>query len=300
MLYIGCHLSSSKGFAAMGRQALELGAGHLSVFHPQSPGKPGQGPGPGGRGGPGGAAGAARLRAHRGPRPLHAEPLRRGGEKPRLRPGDHGGRPAAAGARAGAALQLPPRQPRGPGDGGRHRPASPTASTPFSGRTSPPPCCWKPWPARAARWAAASRSCGPFWTGWSLGEKMGVCLDTCHVSDGGYDIIHDLDGVLTEFDRVIGLERLKAIHLNDSKNPPGSHKDRHACIGEGCHRPGGPDPGRAPPGPAGPALLPGDPQRAARLRPGDRPDAGDRGGVRARLNRSFNRYGRLCYGLSGG
>ncbi len=67
-----------------------------------------------------------------------------------------------------------------------------------------------------------------------LGEKMGVCLDTCHVSDGGYDLAGDLDGVLTEFDRVIGLKRLKAIHLNDSKNPAGSHKDRHACIGEGC------------------------------------------------------------------
>ena len=66
-----------------------------------------------------------------------------------------------------------------------------------------------------------------------LSEKMGICLDTCHVSDGGYDIIHDLDGVLTEFDRRIGLNRLKAIHLNDSKNPPGSRKDRHACIGEG-------------------------------------------------------------------
>ena len=67
----------------------------------------------------------------------------------------------------------------------------------------------------------------------ALSDKMGVCLDTCHVSDGGYDIIHDLDGVLTEFDRVIGLHRLKAIHLNDSKNPAGAHKDRHACIGEG-------------------------------------------------------------------
>ena len=66
-----------------------------------------------------------------------------------------------------------------------------------------------------------------------LQEKMGVCLDTCHVSDGGYDIINHLDGVLEEFDRVIGLHRLKAIHLNDSKNPPGARKDRHACIGEG-------------------------------------------------------------------
>ena len=64
-------------------------------------------------------------------------------------------------------------------------------------------------------------------------EDVGVCLDTCHISDGGYDIINDLDGVLAEFDRVIGLDRLKALHLNDSKNIPGSHKDRHACIGEG-------------------------------------------------------------------
>ena len=64
-------------------------------------------------------------------------------------------------------------------------------------------------------------------------ERMGVCLDTCHVYDGGYDIIGDLDGVLQVFDDIIGLDRLKAIHLNDSKNPIGSHKDRHARIGEG-------------------------------------------------------------------
>lgn len=64
-------------------------------------------------------------------------------------------------------------------------------------------------------------------------EKVGVCLDTCHVWDGGYDIAGDLDGVLKEFDRVIGLERLKAVHLNDSMNGLGSHKDRHARIGEG-------------------------------------------------------------------
>ena len=64
-------------------------------------------------------------------------------------------------------------------------------------------------------------------------DRMGVCLDTCHVFDGGYDIVHDLDGVLAEFDRVVGLSCLKALHLNDSKNPMGSHKDRHACIGQG-------------------------------------------------------------------
>lgn len=67
----------------------------------------------------------------------------------------------------------------------------------------------------------------------ALAEHMGVCLDTCHVSDAGYDIVNDLDGVLAEFDRVIGLDRLCAIHINDSLNPLGAHKDRHARIGEG-------------------------------------------------------------------
>ena len=66
-----------------------------------------------------------------------------------------------------------------------------------------------------------------------LKEKLGVCLDTCHVWDGGYDIVNDLDGVFAEFDQIIGLDRLKAIHLNDSMNGLGSHKDRHARIGEG-------------------------------------------------------------------
>lgn len=69
--------------------------------------------------------------------------------------------------------------------------------------------------------------------GVKLKEKLGVCLDTCHVSDSGYDIVGDLDGVLEEFDKIIGLENLKAIHLNDSMNPRGAHKDRHQKIGEG-------------------------------------------------------------------
>lgn len=69
--------------------------------------------------------------------------------------------------------------------------------------------------------------------GVRLPEKMGVCLDTCHVYDAGYDIVGHLDEVLDEFDAILGLERLKAIHLNDSMNPMGSHKDRHARIGEG-------------------------------------------------------------------
>lgn len=64
-------------------------------------------------------------------------------------------------------------------------------------------------------------------------DNLGVCVDTCHIYDGGYDIVNDLDGVLAEFDRVVGLHRLKALHLNDSKNPFASHKDRHECLGQG-------------------------------------------------------------------
>lgn len=66
-----------------------------------------------------------------------------------------------------------------------------------------------------------------------LNDKIGVCLDTCHVNDAGYDIVNNLDGVLEEFDKIIGIGRLKAIHINDSKNPLGAHKDRHEKIGEG-------------------------------------------------------------------
>ena len=64
-------------------------------------------------------------------------------------------------------------------------------------------------------------------------ENLGVCLDTCHMYDAGYDIVNDLDGVLAEFDRVVGLSKLKALHINDSKNPYASHKDRHECLGQG-------------------------------------------------------------------
>ena len=67
----------------------------------------------------------------------------------------------------------------------------------------------------------------------TLSDKLGVCLDTCHVYDAGYDIVNNLDGVLDEFDRVIGLDKLKAVHINDSKNPFESHKDRHEKIGMG-------------------------------------------------------------------
>ena len=64
-------------------------------------------------------------------------------------------------------------------------------------------------------------------------ERIGVCLDTCHIWDGGYDVVNNLDGVVTEFDKVIGLDYLKAVHLNDSMNPLGARKDRHALLGQG-------------------------------------------------------------------
>lgn len=66
-----------------------------------------------------------------------------------------------------------------------------------------------------------------------LKDHIGVCLDTCHINDGGYDIVNNLDNVLEEFDKIIGLDKLKAIHLNDSMNPCGAHKDRHQKIGQG-------------------------------------------------------------------
>ncbi len=69
--------------------------------------------------------------------------------------------------------------------------------------------------------------------GVELKDKMGICLDTCHVHEGGYDIVNNLDGVLEQFDKIIGIDRLKALHLNDSKNPISAHKDRHEKIGEG-------------------------------------------------------------------
>lgn len=69
--------------------------------------------------------------------------------------------------------------------------------------------------------------------GTEINDKIGVCLDTCHVNDAGYDVVNNLDGVLEEFDKIVGLDRLKALHLNDSKNPFAAHKDRHEKIGQG-------------------------------------------------------------------
>ena len=108
-----------------------------------------------------------------------------------------------------------------------------------------------------------------------LPEKLGVCLDTCHVHDAGYDICGDLDGVLEEFDRVVGLERLRAVHLNDSKNPLGSRKDRHEKLGLGTI------------GLEALALLPGDAQRPGRLCAGDRLRQGPGRGGEEKINHFF-------------
>jgi len=77
-------------------------------------------------------------------------------------------------------------------------------------------------------------SCVNNYTNFIYSEKIGVCLDTCHVYDAGYDIVNNFDEIINEFDKIIGLSKLKAVHLNDSMNPLGSHKDRHACLGHGC------------------------------------------------------------------
>ncbi len=233
MLHIGCHLSSSKGFAAMGRQALELGADTFQFFT-RNP-----------RGSRAKALDVADAKALAGllaehrfapiiahapytlnlcgaeahnrafARETMADDLRRmeflPGQYYNFHPGSHVGQGAEAGAaHIAAALNdiLRPEQ------------TTTVLLETMAGKGS----------EVGGRFEELREILDRV----SLGEKMGVCLDTCHVSDAGYDLVHDLDGVLTEFDRVIGLDRLKAVHLNDSKNPPGSRKDRHACIGEGC------------------------------------------------------------------
>ena len=232
MLHIGCHLSSSKGFAAMGRQALELGADTFQFFTRNPRGSRAKDLDP---------ADAAALRdllaEHRfapiiahAPYTLNlcgaeeknrtfaretmADDLRRmeflPGQYYNFHPGSHVGQGTEAGVAYIAA--------------GLNAILTPEQHTTVLLETMA---------GKGSEVGGTFEELREILDRVALGEKMGVCLDTCHVSDGGYDIICDLDGVLTEFDRIIGLQRLKAVHLNDSKNPPGSRKDRHACIGDG-------------------------------------------------------------------
>lgn len=258
MSYLGSHLSSARGYLAMGRTALAMGADTFAFFlrNPR-----------------GGAARAvapedilalrALLEEHRfGPLVAHAPyTLNPCGKDPRvlafarsalaedlarmelmpgqlynLHPGSHVGQGPDAGVR-GVAATL---------DAVLHEPMRTTVLLEtMSGKGSEVGGTFEELRAVIDRTA--------------LGDRLGVCLDTCHVWDAGYDIAGDLDGVLEAFDRALGLSRLRAVHLNDSQYPRGSHKDRHALLGRGCIGPGRAA-GRGLPSPAAPSsLYPGNP-----------------------------------------
>lgn len=232
MLHIGCHLLSSKGFLAMGRQALELGADTFQFFTRNPRGSKAKELDPADA-----AALVALMKDHcfapiiaHAPYTLNlcgaeeqnrlfardtmADDLRRmehiPGQLYNFHPGSHVGQGIEAGITYIAE--------------GLNAILTPEQSTTMLLETM------------AGKGSEVGRSfeeLKEILDRTELSEKLGVCLDTCHVWDAGYDIVGDLDGILTEFDKVIGLNRLKAIHLNDSLNDRGSHKDRHARIGEG-------------------------------------------------------------------
>ena len=232
MLHIGCHLSSSRGFAAMGRQALALGADTFQFFTRNPRGSRAKAMDPADT-----AAlrelladnGFARLVAH-APYTLNlcgkeadnrrfaietmADDLARmeylPGNYYNFHPGSHVGQ----GTEAGIAYIA----------GGLNAVLTPELSTTVLLETMP---------GKGSEVGGRFEELREIIDRVDLRDQLGVCLDTCHVCDGGYNIVNDLDGVLTEFDRIIGLHRLKAIHLNDTKNPLGSRKDRHARLGEG-------------------------------------------------------------------
>ena len=232
MLYIGCHLSSSKGFAAMGRQALELGANTFQFFT-RNP-----------RGGNAKAIVPSDVEAylafaaeHNITRILAHAPytLNACSADEHLREF----------ARATMADDLA-RMEYTPGNCYNFHPGSHVKQGVEIGITyisdmlnailKPDQTTTVLLETMAGKGSEIGRSfeeLREILDRVTLSDHMGVCLDTCHVWDGGYDIVNHLDEVLTEFDRVIGLSRLKAIHLNDSLNPLGAHKDRHARIGEG-------------------------------------------------------------------
>jgi len=233
MLHIGCHLSSSKGFLAMGRQALELGADTFQFFTRNPRGSRAK------ELDSADAAALMALMAEHGFAPIiahapytlnlcgaeektrafaretMADDLRRlehlPGQYYNFHPGSHVGQ----GTEAGIAFIA-----QGLNDILRPGQATTVLLETMAGKGS----------EVGGRFEELREILDRV----ELSDKMGVCLDTCHVSDAGYDITGDLDGVLTEFDRCIGLERLKAVHLNDSKNPTGARKDRHERIGHGC------------------------------------------------------------------
>lgn len=230
MLHIGCHLSSSKGFAAMGRQALELGADTFQFFTRNPRGSKAKDLDPAD------AAALVELMAEHRFAPIIAHApytLNLCGAEERNR----------AFARETMADDLR-RMEHVPGQYYNFHPGSHVGQGTETGiayiadglnailrEDQTTTVLLETMAGKGSEIGGRFEELRAILDRVALSRKMGVCLDTCHVSDGGYDIINDLDGVLTEFDKVIGLSRLKAIHLNDSKNPAGARKDRHACIG---------------------------------------------------------------------
>lgn len=232
MLRIGCHLSSSKGFLAMGREAVGIGANTFQFFT-RNP-----------RGGAAKAVDPADVAAYQAfaeahdlrlplahaPYTLNAcaadEKLRRFARETmaddlarlealpeamyNFHPGSHVGQGAEAGVRAIAETL--------------NAVLRPEQSTPVLLETMA---------GKGSEMGGVFAELLAIIDAVQLPERLGVCLDTCHVFDAGYDIVDNLESILEDFDKTVGLGRLKAIHLNDSKNPPGSHKDRHEVIGGG-------------------------------------------------------------------
>lgn len=232
MLYIGCHLSYSKGYEAMGKQALEIDANTFAFFTRNPRGGSAKAIDP---------ADAAKLReilvgnnfgklvAHapytmnacaadpnirRFAREAMADDLVRMESVPNNYYNFHPGSHVKQGVDVG--IQLISEQ--------LNEVLSPDQTTTVLLETMA---------GKGSEMGRSFEELQEIIERTELDDKLGVCFDTCHVWDGGYDIVNDLDGVLEEFDRIIGLERLKAVHLNDSLNPLGAHKDRHAKIGEG-------------------------------------------------------------------
>ena len=233
MFYIGCHLSAAKGFAAMGQEALSIGANVFQFFTRNPRGSKAKAIDP---------QDAATLRElaqqnHFGPLLAHAPyTLNACSADPKTRefalltmqddlarmneflpnnlynfhPGSHVGQGIETGIQQITALLNHILTP--------HQTTTVLLET-MAGKGS--------------EVGSRFEELRQILDGVKCADKMGVCLDTCHVSDAGYDIVNDLDGVLNRFDKIIGLPRLKAIHLNDSLNPLGAHKDRHAQIGQG-------------------------------------------------------------------
>lgn len=232
MLSIGCHLSSSKGFAAMGNTASSIGANTFAFFTRNPRGGAAKAIDP---------ADAEALRAHmeaegfaklvaHAPYTLNccsdkpharqfarqamAEDLQRMEFLPNNYYNFHPGSHVKQGAEAGISMiaevlndVLAPDQ------------STVVLLETMAGKGTEVGCTFEELAAIIDR--------------VELSDHMGVCLDTCHVHDAGYDIVNNLDGVLEEFDRILGIERLRAVHINDSKNPCGAHKDRHEVIGKG-------------------------------------------------------------------